>query len=408
MIARTASFNVASAACAALGGVIVARVVGPTVRGEYAAVTSWLGVLLMVGEVGQTAAVCFFVARDPHHARGYVATSRTMMLVTGAAALAAASWWRLPSHMGTPGCQRLPAHVRWLGHRLRRCQLYLLAPGRSSSRWNLVRLSQPALGLGGDRRAVAAPAADPADRHRDGDRDNGDSARLRLVLVPADRACPGALRPRTGPPPHQVRSDAAHRGHACGGQHVPGSACRSPKLVPPADLGRYAIAVSVAWSRAARVRHRQRGLPPLAPARAVGAQPPTATGAVLASAGLVERNPAPRRRDRPLADPAVFGPALQRSGAAALAAHPGGVFLACGQVAGDLLRGLGRPGLVAAAQGLAVVFTVILLITLLPSCGSGRGCRSPRPWPTGSRWPRWSGSCGRRSNGRHREEKSCE
>jgi O-antigen/teichoic acid export membrane protein len=48
---------------------------------------------------------------------------------------------------------------------------------------------------------------------------------------------------------------------------------------------------------------------------------------------------------------------------------PGGIFLACGQVTGDLLRGANRPGLVAAAQGLAAVFTVILLVTLLPSMG---------------------------------------
>ena len=34
---------------------------------------------------------------------------------------------------------------------------------------------------------------------------------------------------------------------------------------------------------------------------------------------------------------------------------PGGIFLACGQVVGDILRGLGRPGQVALAQGLTAV-----------------------------------------------------
>jgi O-antigen/teichoic acid export membrane protein len=48
---------------------------------------------------------------------------------------------------------------------------------------------------------------------------------------------------------------------------------------------------------------------------------------------------------------------------------PGGIFLACGQVVGDMLRGLGRPGLIAVAQGLAAVGTVILLVVLLPSTG---------------------------------------
>ena len=48
---------------------------------------------------------------------------------------------------------------------------------------------------------------------------------------------------------------------------------------------------------------------------------------------------------------------------------PGGVFLACGQVVGDLLRGLNRPAVVASCQTVAAVCTVLLLITLLPLAG---------------------------------------
>ena len=84
---RTAGFNVAAMLAAGLGGVILARAVGPTVRGEYAAVTSWFGFALMVGAMGQPAALCFHVARDPGQAREYVATSRAMMLTTGVLAL---------------------------------------------------------------------------------------------------------------------------------------------------------------------------------------------------------------------------------------------------------------------------------------------------------------------------------
>ena len=48
---------------------------------------------------------------------------------------------------------------------------------------------------------------------------------------------------------------------------------------------------------------------------------------------------------------------------------PGAVFLACGQVVGDLLRGRNHPTVVAWAQGLAAIFTVVLLIALLPIVG---------------------------------------
>ena len=48
---------------------------------------------------------------------------------------------------------------------------------------------------------------------------------------------------------------------------------------------------------------------------------------------------------------------------------PGAVFLACGQVVGDLLRGRNYPAVVARAQGLAAIFTIALLIALLPLVG---------------------------------------
>jgi O-antigen/teichoic acid export membrane protein len=67
--------------------------------------------------------------------------------------------------------------------------------------------------------------------------------------------------------------------------------------------------------------------------------------------------------------PAVFGPAYRGAVPLLWILTPGGIFLACGQVAGDLLRGLNRPGVVAAAQGFAAVGTVILLVALLPSTG---------------------------------------
>jgi O-antigen/teichoic acid export membrane protein len=67
--------------------------------------------------------------------------------------------------------------------------------------------------------------------------------------------------------------------------------------------------------------------------------------------------------------PAVFGPAYRGAVPLLWILTPGGIFLACGQVVGDLLRGLSRPGLVATAQGLAAICTVILLVALLPLAG---------------------------------------
>ena len=86
---QTAGFNLAVTVAGSLSGLIIARATGPTVRGEYTAVTSWLGITLMIAELGQPIALCFYVAKDPRRARSYVATSRTLMISTGAVAVMA-------------------------------------------------------------------------------------------------------------------------------------------------------------------------------------------------------------------------------------------------------------------------------------------------------------------------------
>jgi O-antigen/teichoic acid export membrane protein len=67
--------------------------------------------------------------------------------------------------------------------------------------------------------------------------------------------------------------------------------------------------------------------------------------------------------------PHVFGPAYAGVTPLLWALTPAGVLLACNQVTGDMLRGRKRPLLVARAQGTAAVFTVVLLLTLLPAVG---------------------------------------
>ena len=143
------------------------------------------------------------------------------------------------------------------------------------------------------------------------------------------------------------------------------------QLVPPADLGRYAIAVSVTMIPVPLVSAIGNvGFPRLAAQRSGhGGRQPDAAGRRGRQRGRGGRHAAAHRRERLLADPAVFGPAYRGAVPLLWILTPGGIFLACGQVVGDLLRGLNRPGLVAAAQGLAAVFTVILLLALLPSAG---------------------------------------
>ena len=88
-ITWTAASNVMLTAAAGLGGIILARAAGPVIRGEYAGVTAWFGVALVIGSLGQPAALCFYVAAEPERASSYLATSRAMMLMTGMLAVSA-------------------------------------------------------------------------------------------------------------------------------------------------------------------------------------------------------------------------------------------------------------------------------------------------------------------------------
>jgi O-antigen/teichoic acid export membrane protein len=370
-IARTACFNIAAAAAAALGGIIVARAMGPTVRGEYAAVTSWFGLLLMVGGVGQPAAVCFHVARDPGRARGYVATSRAMMLVTGAIAVAAGlvvAPVLAHGHPGLAGAYRIAfagSVLAFIG-----ASYTFSLQATSTARWNLVRVSQPVLALTGILLLWRLQLL------------TLDTALGVLIATMAiqlsyayywcrrSKLAPGhaqvdLVRPLVRYGLAQIAAVAPATVNAYLDQLV------LSQLVPPADLGRYAIAVSITMVPIPLVSAIGNvAFPWLAARRATSAEghglqrAAVVVSAVTASAILL-----------PIAAiafwliPEVFGPAYRGAVPLLWILTPGGIFLACGQVVGDLLRGLGQPGRVATAQGLAAVFTVILLVALLPSTG---------------------------------------
>jgi O-antigen/teichoic acid export membrane protein len=143
------------------------------------------------------------------------------------------------------------------------------------------------------------------------------------------------------------------------------------QLVPPADLGRYAIAVSITMIPVPLVSAIGNvAFPRLAARRAVSADGRRLQrGAVVVSLVAASAILLPIAAIAPWLIPEVFGPAYRGAVPLLWLLTPGGIFLACGQVAGDLLRGVNKPGVVAAAQGLAAVFTVILLVSLLPWMG---------------------------------------
>jgi O-antigen/teichoic acid export membrane protein len=360
-----------STVAAGVAGIVLARTLGPTVRGEYAAITAWFGIALMVGGMGQPAALCFYVARDPQRAREYVATSRAMMLTTGALTIAGGM-------LLAPLLAHGDAEVT-VGYRIAFGASIMAYVGasytfslqaRDLQRWNLVRVSQPVLSLIGIGvlwwlRALTLDAALTVL-----------AATMLLQLGWAYHSCRQALLAPGHADIALVRPLLAY-GAAQIAALTP-AALNSDldqlvlsQTVRPADLGRYAIAVSLTSLPIPLVGAIGNvAFPRLAAQRVATSETRKVQRfAVLGSAALAAAMLVPLATVAYWLVPLVFGAGYRGAVPLLWILAPGAVFLACGQVTGDLLRGRNRPIVVAWAQGLAAVFTVVLLIVLLPLVG---------------------------------------
>jgi len=370
-VARTAAFNVTSALVAGLGGVVIARVLGPAVRGEYAAVTSWFGVALMLGGMGQPAALCFFVSRDPLRASDYLGTSRTMMVATGTAVLAIGlviAPFLAHGRSAEAMAYRIAFGVTIVSFVSASYTFSLQA--RDLRRWNMVRTSQPVFSLTAMvilwwLRVLTLDVA----------------LVVLAVTTFVQLCCAYYSCGRVGLVPGRVRAELIRPLAIYGTAQI---AALTPaalnanldqlvlsQTVPAADLGRYAIAVSLTLLPIPLVAAIGNvAFPRLASQREItGTTRRLMWAAVLGSAGLAAAVLVPLAAVAYWLVPLVFGAPYRGAVPLLWILTPGAIFLACGQVVGDLLRGRSHPSVVAWAQGLAAVFTVALLVILLPVVG---------------------------------------
>jgi O-antigen/teichoic acid export membrane protein len=354
-----------------LASVVVARALGPTGRGEYAAIIAWFGIATIVGQMGLPAALCFYVAKDPRHARDYVATSRAMMLATGMLALVAGLLLAPVLSRGNPEVAdgyRIVfgiSIVTYVGI----AYTYALQP-RHLLHWSIVRTIQPVLTL-----LVLLILW----------------FLKQLTLNTALFTLAATLALQLGWGYWHCRRNALAPGHArisllppLATYGIAQIAALAPatlnaqldqlvlsQTVAAAVLGRYAIAVSLTSLPIPLVAAIGNiAFPRLAAQQVInGANRRMQRNAMVASAGIAAAMLVPLAAVAYWLIPFLFGAGYRGAVPLLWILTPGAAFLACGQVAGDLLRGRNRPGVVAWAQGLAAVFTVVLLIALLPVIG---------------------------------------
>ncbi len=359
------------AVASGLGSLVVARVLGPTGRGEYAAAMAWYGFSCIVGQMGLPAALCFYVAKDPERARDYVATSRAMMLATGVLALTAGFLLAPALSHGNPEAAdyyRIAFCISTLTY-VGISYSYALQP-RHLSLWNQVRTIQPVLTL-----LILFILWF-----------------LKVLTLNAVLFTIGVtLVLQLGWGYWHCRRNALAPGHAhlslirpLGRYGIAQIAALAPaavnaqldqlvlsQTVAAAVLGRYAIAVSLTSLPIPFVAAIGNvAFPRLAAQRDVtSATTRMQRNAIVASAGIAAALLVPLAAAAYWLIPFLFGAGYRGAVPLLWILTPGAIFLACGQVAGDLLRGRNQPAVVAWAQGMASVFTVGLLIALLPVVG---------------------------------------
>ena len=382
-VVQTAGFNITVTVAGALSGILIARGTGPTMRGEYTAVTSWLGIALMLGELGQSVALCFYVAKNPRQARAYLATSRAMLLATSALAMVCGLVLAQVLGRGHPGLT-MAYRIAFMALPIScvaDCYTFALM-GRALPLWNKVRVGQP---------LAALAAVIVLSRLRMLTLDTALLVLLgsllvqlgwsywgcrRVRLVPG-RLATGLVRPLASYGIAQIAAAAPASVNAYLDQLV------LSVTVPPADLGCYSIAVSVTLLPAPLVSAIGYVLLPKLAAEAT-VTPKTRQlqrTAVFASLAIATALLLPLALVAPRLVPLVFGPAYRSAVPLLWILTPGGIFLSCGQVTANLLRGMKRQMVVARAEGIALIFTLVLLAALLPVLGvTGAAIASTVPY----------------------------
>lgn len=82
-VALSTSVNIGISVFGATAGILLARALGPEDRGNLAAVMAWFVIALVVAEVGQSAAVTYWAAKEPERRSAFVAAARVVMISAG-------------------------------------------------------------------------------------------------------------------------------------------------------------------------------------------------------------------------------------------------------------------------------------------------------------------------------------
>jgi len=352
-------------------GFALAYLLQPDGRGAYAAVMAWSGALCIVGGLGVTAALCYFVAIGDRR-DNYLRTGQWLLLLLAGAAMVV-GLAVAPFLAGGKDDLRLAYLIAFLSLPvmfLTGTWVFALQ-GADLRRWSIVRLVHPATYLallavlyGLDRLTVPWV--------------------ISAVTLSATMQAAFGLRawkrvaPRAGRYDRRLARPLVRYGLRTLASQAPFLLnSRVDQLVlsvtvPLGDLGRYAVAVSItllifpltsAFGNVAlpRIAQQSHSDPPAAR--------DTWRQAVVGSLAVGGVGAAAIMALTPIVVPRLLGEGYGGIEVLIYILAPGAVLLGLNQVLGDVLRGYDQALLVARAEGIAAVLTLVLMSTLIPTLG---------------------------------------
>lgn len=367
-VGRTAGFNLAATGVSAITGVMLARWLGPSGRGDYAAVTAFFGLSLIFFELGLGSAVVFHVSKFREAHADFVWTAAGLFVPLALLAALVSVILGVTVFSDSPSRRAaflvLPLSIL-LGFASAPASFALQSLDLGS--WNLIRLSQPLVFI---VLVVGAHRATTLD------------VSLVIVLLSVSMAVQTVLAwwlyvrgfsPRGGFKRLQVRpmlrfgvlNMSSSAPNAVNGRF---DQIVLAVMVSSAALGQYAVAVSLSVLAAPLVMaFGNVAFPSLARGERISETIKTATrGSVLVSIVSV----AVILVAGPFIVPMLFGPGYQPVTRLLIVLAPGAAVVVVNQVLGDILRGLGKPGAVAACEWIGVISTLGGLVLLVPRIGA--------------------------------------
>lgn len=371
-VAGVAGSSALIALAGSLGGLLLARFLGPAVRGDLVAVMIWPAMVGSVAALGTTEATCFLIARSTtRDGPPILATAAAAAITTGLAV--AVAGFGLASVIG-----RTSSVTTLLRYSFALAPTYICAgimasalQARSIARWNLARASQPIVYLIGicalaalDRLTLSTAVAVYC---------VGQLSQLGLAALLAHRT----LGPWAVPEPRLLRP-IYRFGLRSWIASVPQLVnVRLDQLVlsvlpavTSAALGNYAVAASLSWlALPLATAFGSVAFPSIAGAETEILARGIERASLIGAAAMATAVMMVLASTAALVIPALFGSGFDDAIVALWLLAPGTIFLALNRVLGDLVRGRGEPLAVSSAEGAGALLTFGLLLALIPPLG---------------------------------------